>query len=163
MHEFDEVYNEYHDDIFRFLFRLTLYNADLAEELTQETFYQAYLAIDRFEGRCHIKTWLCQIAKNTCYQYLRKNLRDVAIPQEPPFQNVEAEYERGRMVRRTLDIIERLSGPSRDVVIYRLFFDMPYTQISNLLGISESSARAIFFRSRKEIQEKIQEENRNEI
>jgi RNA polymerase sigma factor (sigma-70 family) len=52
------------------------YDYPLSEELTQETFYQAFISIDKFQGRCQIKTWLCQIAKNTFYQYLRKKKRE---------------------------------------------------------------------------------------
>ena len=40
--EFDVIYQKYHDDIYRFLMKLTIYNSYLAEELTQETFYRVY-------------------------------------------------------------------------------------------------------------------------
>ena len=43
-----------------------------AEEMAQQTFFQAYLAWDQFQGRSHIKTWLFRIGINVC----RKQLRD---------------------------------------------------------------------------------------
>ncbi|MDD6043434.1 MAG: sigma-70 family RNA polymerase sigma factor, partial [Eubacteriaceae bacterium] len=45
----------------------------VAEEVTQETFYQALKSIDRFDGSCQISTWLCAIAKNQLQSYRRKN------------------------------------------------------------------------------------------
>jgi RNA polymerase sigma-70 factor (ECF subfamily) len=45
---------------------------NLAEELTQETFYKAYKSIDNFEGNCKLSVWLCQIAKNFFYSYCMK-------------------------------------------------------------------------------------------
>ena len=72
MAAFQEVYEEYARPVYRFLLSLTG-NEDLAEELLSETFYQAFKHIDRFEGRCNLYTWLCQIAKNLWYDECRKN------------------------------------------------------------------------------------------
>ena len=47
-------------------------NEDIAEELTQETFFQAVQCIDKFKGNSSILTWLCGIAKNVWLKDLRK-------------------------------------------------------------------------------------------
>src|SRR5512133_1887342 len=141
MQEFDAIYRDYHEDIFRFLLKLTLFNADLAEELTQETFYQAYLSIPRFEGRCHIKTWLCGIARNTCYLYLRKNKREnINMMRSEPTttQSSEADYEHQRVISELVRAINAMEEPGRSIVLYRVFLDLPYAQIASLLGISEN-------------------------
>ena len=56
MSAFQKVYEEYAQPVYRFLLSLSG-SSDLAEELLQETFYQAFLHIDRFEGRCNLYTW----------------------------------------------------------------------------------------------------------
>jgi RNA polymerase sigma-70 factor (ECF subfamily) len=66
---------DYQKDVYRFLLKLTGYQHGLAEELTQETFYQAITSFSKFKGHCQVKTWLYQIAKNVLYQYLRKKKR----------------------------------------------------------------------------------------
>ncbi|MDE7121239.1 MAG: hypothetical protein K2O42_03660, partial [Oscillospiraceae bacterium] len=48
-HEFEVLYQEYFPRIYAFLFKLTQ-SRDLAEELTQETFYQAFISFHRFRG-----------------------------------------------------------------------------------------------------------------
>ena len=71
MEELSGIYQSYADEVKRFLICLTS-NVDLAEELTQETFYQAIKSIHRYNGECKISVWLCQIAKHTYYNYLKK-------------------------------------------------------------------------------------------
>lgn len=62
MQDMDAVYRQHAQTVFKYLMLLT-HDADLAEELTQETFYQAVRSIDRFDESCKITTWLCAIAK----------------------------------------------------------------------------------------------------
>ena len=63
MESMNEIYQKYARSVYRFLFVKTR-NKDIAEELTQETFYQAVRSIDRFDESCKITTWLFGIAKN---------------------------------------------------------------------------------------------------
>ena len=74
--EFETLYRDYFPRIYAFLFKLTE-NRDLAEELTQETFYQAFVAFYRFRGDSDVFTWLASIAKHTYYRWLRKNKRQI--------------------------------------------------------------------------------------
>lgn len=66
-----DIYMEYANIVKRFLISLSG-NADLAEDLTQETFYQAYKSIHRYNGNCKMSVWLCQIAKHVYFDYLKK-------------------------------------------------------------------------------------------
>ena len=60
--DFEQTYREYQQMIHVFLLRLCG-NAHLAEELTQETFYQAFKHWGDFRGQSRISTWLCTIVK----------------------------------------------------------------------------------------------------
>lgn len=68
----DEIYRAHSQTVYRYLLSLT-HDADVSEELTQETFYQAVKSIRRFDGSCKITTWLCAIAKNLFAAYRRKS------------------------------------------------------------------------------------------
>ena len=57
MQEMGEVYSAYARLVFQYLMSLSG-DADLAEELTQETFYQAIRSADRFRGESKVSTWL---------------------------------------------------------------------------------------------------------
>lgn len=67
----DDIFQDYGKLVYRYLLRLCG-DKDLAEELMQETFYQAVKSADRFDGSCKVSTWLCQIAKHMWYRELRK-------------------------------------------------------------------------------------------
>ena len=68
----DEVYREYSDMLYRWLLARTG-DEHVAEEITQETFYQAVLHADRYDYSCKVSTWLCSIAQNKLKEYLRKH------------------------------------------------------------------------------------------
>jgi len=53
-----------------------VYNQEIAEDLVQETFLSAVKAIERFEGRSTVKTWLTSILKRKIIDYYRKNARN---------------------------------------------------------------------------------------
>ena len=67
-----EVYERYFTSVYRYLLSLS-HDTHLAEELTQETFFKALKKAEQFRGECDLRVWLCQISKNTYYDYLKKN------------------------------------------------------------------------------------------
>jgi RNA polymerase sigma-70 factor (ECF subfamily) len=163
--EFDVLYQKYHDDIYKFLMKLTIYNSYLAEELTQETFYRVYLGIGSFKGKCHIKTWICQIAKNSYYLYIRKNRKTEnfnvfssvfdKVDPKSHISSTEETYENKEMINIMIKIINSFKEINQNVMIYRIFFNMPYNEISKLLGISEASAKVIYHRGKIVMQNKL--------
>lgn len=70
----DNVYREYSNMVYKYLLSKTG-SEDIAEELTQETFYQAVKNADKFDCSSKVSTWLCAIAKNKLYEYRRKHLK----------------------------------------------------------------------------------------
>ena len=74
MTDFEDIYNPYFKDVYRFVFSLCRDTA-MAEEVTQETFFKALSSINQFKGNCKINVWLCQIAKNTYFSYSEKQKR----------------------------------------------------------------------------------------
>ncbi len=72
MDSMEQVYIKYARMVYGFLLTKTK-NPDLAEELTQETFYQAVKSIHTFQRKSSMSTWLCGIAKNIWFEYMRKN------------------------------------------------------------------------------------------
>ena len=79
MEEFQELYLKYNERIYHFLLKFTGYDPELAEELTQETFFQVFLSLSKYKGDSSVYTWICSIAKNVCCKYYRKNPVCVAL------------------------------------------------------------------------------------
>ena len=84
MESIEEIYQKHAQTVYKYLMTLVR-NSDIAEELTQETFYQAIKSIHRYDGSCKITTWLCAIAKNVFLVYIRKHpkMEDVDVMEYP--------------------------------------------------------------------------------
>ena len=153
----EEVYSEYRSMIARYLFRLCR-NRALAEELTQETFYQALRSWHRFEGKSSISTWLCGIAKRLYWSTLRKAeslpLQDTDSPPQSDF--VETLILRDRAMTAH-HLLHALKEPYREVFTLRTFCDMNHAQIGELFHKSESWARVTYYRARQMLQEALKE------
>ena len=68
---FDQIYQVYFDPVYRYALSLSR-DPDLAEEITQETFFKAMRSLDSFRGESSIKSWLCSIARNLLIDHQRK-------------------------------------------------------------------------------------------
>jgi RNA polymerase sigma-70 factor (ECF subfamily) len=72
--DFEKIYNTYFKDVYLYILRLSG-NEHIAEEMTSDTFFKAMRAIDSFRGDSDVRVWLCQIAKNCYYSYMKKRNR----------------------------------------------------------------------------------------
>jgi RNA polymerase sigma-70 factor (ECF subfamily) len=165
--EFEALYQEYFTRTYAFLYKLTN-QRDLAEELTQETFYQAFVSFHRFRGDSDVFTWLASIAKHTYYRHLRKNKHymdsvSTDMIAEMYFQDsaeeLEETVERQLMLDSIRKAMKALPDKYRDVTILRVYADMSYAEIGKSLHISENSARVIYHRAKKMILEAISNEH----
>lgn len=68
----DKIYKEHFYTVYKYLLCLT-HDANLSEDLTQETFYKAILKINSFKGNSSLTTWLCEIAKNLLLNELKRS------------------------------------------------------------------------------------------
>ena len=150
--EFETLYETYFPRIYAFLYKLTE-NRDLAEELTQETFYQAFVSFHRFRGDSDVFTWLASIGKHTYFRYMRKNKHQVEsldAGELAELYDVGATEHLADTVERSLQAesarraLQALPKKYQDVVILRVYADMNYAQIGSALQISENSARVIY-------------------
>lgn len=165
MSQLKELYTAYWQDVFKFVYRLTGDQRQLAEDLTQETFYQAMLSFHRYRGECQIKTWLCQIAKNVYFNALRKDkkVRQIALEDNAnnttlAINSVISDYETKELIDHAMHVIMQFDDVARDVLIYRIFSELTYAQISTLLKINENSAKVIFMRGKCKLQNRLKEE-----
>lgn len=160
MNEFDEVYNRYFKDVYYFILNLSK-DSHIAEDISQETFFKAMKSINNFEGRCSIKSWLIQIAKNTYFDYLKKENKydletEVDKHGEVSIENLIMDKECNFYLHT---IIHNLEEPYKEVFTLRVFGELSFLQISKLFNKTESWSRVTFHRAKKKIQTIIKEDN----
>ena len=107
MKDLDAVYRQHAQTVYKFLLSQCR-DPQTAEELTQETFYQAVRSIDRFDGSCKVSVWLCQIAKHLWYQHLRKANRETELPEEAELPLVPSAEEEAVSRSGQLDMLRRV-------------------------------------------------------
>ena len=153
--DIETIYRLYFRDVFLFLQGLT-HSEPLAEELTQETFFKAMRQIEGFKGECKLYVWLCQIAKNTYFSYLRKEKRCEA-PEEVPEQADEAGLEEAVVQSDTAFSVHRalhaMPEPYKEVLTLRIFGELSFAQIGELFGRTESWARVTYHRGKIKLKE----------
>ena len=153
MDDMSAIYRQHAQTVYKFLLAQCR-DPDLAEELTQETFYQAVRSIGRFDGSCKVSVWLCQIAKHLWYQHLRKHRREVPMPDDPPEVPVPSSEDglleqEGRL--ELLRSIHGLPADAREVVYLRAFGGLSFLEIGDVLGKTETWARVTFYRSKEKL------------
>ena len=155
--EFEDLYRQYYDLVYKFLLKNVGGNAELAEELTQETFFQIFLSLHRYRGECQIKTWMCKIALNAMYKYFKKNPQTAQIDimlevvDENLTVSAEEEFLRKEKIENLRKAIFKLRKKYRDVIVYRTYLQLSFKEISQVMGISESNAKVLYARGKEQI------------
>ena len=154
MEDMREVYRRHARTVYKFLLA-QCHDPGLAEELTQETFYQAVKSVDRFDGGCKVSVWLCQIAKHLWYQHLRKRKREAPVSTEDLPESPGPSAEEGLLEREgrmdLLRLIHSLPEPAREVVYLRAFGGLSFREIGDVVGKTETWARVTFYRSKEKL------------
>ena len=153
MQPIEEIYRDYAKTVYKFLVSQTR-DEDLAEELTQETFYQAIRTSDRYDESCKITTWLCAIARNVLLTYRRKHppLEDIDnLAEEPASASAENEALSNLGRVDLLRKIHNLDEPYKEVIYLRVFGELSFAEIGEVLGHNENWARVTFYRGKEKL------------
>lgn len=153
----DNIYQEYGDFIFKYLLTLTN-NFHSAEELTQETFYQAIKLINNFQydGKAKFSTWLCSIAKNVWLQEVnRENKKQQLVKslrnEGAKSYDLENEYIRKEDLISFFKKARGLSDEKREILYLRLLGDLSFKEIGAVFDRTENWARVTFYRAKLEL------------
>lgn len=151
----EEIYKENAKIVYHFLLSLCR-DRDLAEDLTQETFLQAYRSLERYDGSCKLSSWLCQIAKHLYYQHLAKRGKEIPVDLTEADEADTAPQPEETVIRRLelLDVLkemQKLPQQTREVMYLRLTGSLSFREIGEILGKSENWARVTFYRGKEKL------------
>ena len=160
MQPMEEVYREHAQTVYRYLLSLT-HDPSIAEELTQETFYQAVKGAARFDGRCKVSTWLCAIAKNQLSVYRRKHrvteeLEEGFVSDGSADGDLLASESRVELLRK----LHALGEETREVIYLRVFGELSFREIGDILSRTENWARVTFYRGKEKLKKEMRSDER---
>ena len=160
MLEIDSVYRKHAEFVYKYLFSLC-HEEDTAEELLQETFYQAIKSAKRYDGSCKVTTWLCQIAKHLWYQELERRrkyqsstLHEHTISEE---KMVEEKLCQREQVMEIFQRVHILDETSKELFYLRVMGDFSFKEIGQIFNKNENWARVTFYRVKQKIMKGVNE------
>lgn len=167
MEDFEEIYVRYQAKIYSFIYRLSG-DAQLSEELTQETFYRAFVSFGKYKGNSSMFTWLAAIAKYTYFSYLKKEKQSREVIQlddvvtffmtQEGHNTTEGQMIRREVTEKVREVLMELPQKNLEVVALRIYAEMSFKQVAQTMGISESSAKVLYFRAKNMLKEKLEHE-----
>lgn len=158
MKQIEELYLNYAKTVYKYLLCLTK-DEDIAEDLTQETFYQALKNISNFKGECKVSVWLCQVAKYSWYKHLDKSKKcncgsyDEVAFEVSSNQNLESDLLKSEDKMELFKKIHLLDSQSKEIIYLRLSGELSFKEISDIFNKSENWARVSFYRAKKKLLE----------
>ncbi|MBN1698235.1 MAG: sigma-70 family RNA polymerase sigma factor [Spirochaetales bacterium] len=147
--EFGSVYDMYADKIYRFIYYKT-YHREIAEDLTATTFLKALEHLAQYDPeKGSISSWLYRIARNLVTDHYRAHRKTVDIDDVwdcAGRQNVELDTENREHLRELQKVMKKLPSEQRDLLILRVWQELPYRDIAQIMGKSEGACKMMFMR-----------------
>lgn len=154
MESFEQIYALYFKDVYRYMVSLCRDVLE-AEEITQETFFQAMKHMQSFRGDCKMTVWLCQIAKHIYFAHQRKRRAErpldeiltaaesaaiYPVPEQRLFDEADA--------MSIHEHLHHLEEPYKEVFMLRVFGELPFKKIAHIFGKTENWARVTYHRAK---------------
>nr|CAA9264642.1 hypothetical protein AVDCRST_MAG63-2682 [uncultured Armatimonadetes bacterium] len=170
---FEQVHKKYQSKIFNLILRM-VGNVDDAEDLTLETFVNAYKAWDRFRGEARVSTWLHQIAVNNCKNRFKQ--RDRRREHESMSLDETIETDSGELGREVADwrdapervlmdrelsqqiqkAVDALAPEYKIVLVLCQEQDMSYEEIARVTGLSVPAVKTRLHRARNMMRRRLE-------
>jgi RNA polymerase sigma-70 factor (ECF subfamily) len=157
-HWFADVYDNYAERIYQFIYYKT-YHRETAEDLTSHTFLKAFENISRFAPeKGSMSAWLYQIARNLVIDHYRSkkstvsvhDIWDLAGPDD-----VAVDVENKVRLEQIHTVIKKLPPEQREIIIMRVWQELPYKEIALIMGKSEASLKMMYSRTIARLKEHV--------
>lgn len=170
---FDDLYNQYHQDVFQFLFYMVK-NREQAEDLVQEVYIRVLKSYHRFEGKSSEKTWLFSIARNVAIDHFRKEkgwkqrlidrfdfsaqqVKDETfpIPDEVAILNEQ--------IQQLYLCLDKCTTDQKMVIIMRYLQQFSISETASALGWTESKVKTTQHRAMKVLKNQMEQMSNEEV
>ncbi len=154
---FENLFNQNRELIFKYLMKMTR-DASLSEELTQETFFRAYMNFASLRNKEAAAVWLCQIAKNTYFSWYNEQKKTAPLDDfvfAGSHESIEDTFVQKELSQKALVCLHELEEPYKEVFMLAVFGDFSLKDISSIFKKSESWARVTFYRAKQKLSERM--------
>ena len=161
MNDLEVIYREIQPKIYAFFYVKTS-NQAVAEDLTHDVFYEACKGIHSFSGKATLQTWLFSIAKNLLKKYYRSNKykQNLTTKLEREVNGVDKSTEdvflQDEEARDLTKRIQLLDDLPKEIMTLRIYGDLSFKEIGQLIGKSENYTRVTFHRIKLKLQKEME-------
>ncbi len=156
LEEFGKLYEKYVKKIYDFIYFKTLHKEN-AEDLTSQIFFKALEKINSFNPeKAKFSTWLYTIANNLLIDHWRGNKETVDIEDVwglSTNEDIERQVDAKINIENIKKYMDKLSPLQREIIILRVWNDLPYKEIAAILNKSETSVKTAFSRAINDVRE----------
>ena len=172
--DFQQVYTEFYPKIVRYLSRLTE-NTEEAEDLAQDVFIKVNTALEKFEGRSSLSTWIYKIATNTANdrfrsasfqkgtkqtlsgEFLDKNEQEKNVWTGDKNEISDQVLERKEMNSCIKRYVQDIKEIYRTVFVLSEYEGLKNKEIADILGLSIDTVKIRLYRARTQLKKKMDE------
>lgn len=155
----EELYIKYSCELYLYAFSLCK-NHHLAQDLTSETFFKAYLSLDDVS---YFKYWLFRVCKNLYLDNIKGNkkyssgviLEQTFSTKETPLDKIISSEEK----RQLYKLIVKLNKSYKEILILYYFCNFSIREISKTKNISETAVKTTLFRARQKLKKEMEAQN----
>ncbi|MBU9712547.1 RNA polymerase sigma factor [Evansella tamaricis] len=158
----EELYKEIQPSIYAFFYVKTM-NKEIAEDMTQEVFYQAIKNYNTYSGKSTLKTWTFSIAKNILLKHFRTNKYkgDLATKLQNEMllqttESLETQIIQKEKRLHLIHLINKLDEVTKEIVTLRIYGELSFHEIGQLIGKSENYSRITFHRAKLKLQKELE-------
>ncbi len=153
---FEKLYKMYFMKIYRYSYYRCLSRAG-AEDITSTVFLKAVEKISAYRPEAgEFPAWLFGIARNTLMDYFRERKKDVPLEDiwdVPDGRDVTIDPENRVLWEKVRPFFKKLNPHEREIIILRIWDEVPYSKISALTGRTQAACRMSYMRAIEALRE----------
>jgi RNA polymerase sigma-70 factor (ECF subfamily) len=163
---FERLFNKYKKPIMNYIFQMVK-NSIVAEDLTQDVFLKVFKNASQYDSKKKFTTWLWTIAKYTTFDHIKKKketyIEDMGMTSEDenPSSNVDQVVSGEQTIDDQIinltdkEIVQRciskLPDMQQEAIQLRVFSEMSYIEISEVIGKTEKAIKSLINRAKESL------------
>ena len=131
-----------------------------AEDIAQNVFVKMYFKIHQFRFEAELKTWIYRITMNELNLFYRKEkmiswFREDEEEYLIPVVNPDEDNDLKNYGKAVRHLVKKLPKMQRSIVVLRIYQELPFKDIGEILEISENSAKVSFYKAKNNLKKRI--------
>lgn len=151
-----QLYSEHQQRIYKYFYARTA-NRQSAEDLTQDVFYEATKTIHQYRGDASLTSWLYAIANNLLKKYYRSKKYEQSLHMKLEAPNMQLAVSVEDFVEQQIEVqaihtrIRQLEETAQQIILLRLYSELSFKEIGEIVGCTENYARVQFHRLKQQL------------